>query len=105
MRTRRGEEFDPADSEFQSLVYRNAQKRNLQTCNFLAAPAFSRRMRRTMGGHVGAGENEGGYQDRLGSREDLPGSSFTRRNFSWRRWRPQEKFRRVKGHSQSASCK
>ena len=34
IRTRRGE-IDPADSEFQGLGFRNGQKRDFQTCNFL----------------------------------------------------------------------
>ena len=34
IRTRRGE-IDPADSEFHGLVFRFAQKRFFQTCNFL----------------------------------------------------------------------
>ena len=34
MRTQRGE-VDPADSEFQGLVFRCVQKLDFQTCNFL----------------------------------------------------------------------
>ena len=37
------EDTDPADSEYQGIFTRNAQKRDLQTCNFLAGSGSSER--------------------------------------------------------------